>query len=67
MTNFFRDPEPFAALERNIIPKLFENKGADDQLRVWVAGCATGEEAYSMAMLLSEFVADSINDALTRT
>jgi two-component system CheB/CheR fusion protein len=55
VTNFFRDREAFEALERNIIPKLFGDKEADDHVRVWVAGCATGEEAYSLAMLLSEF------------
>jgi two-component system CheB/CheR fusion protein len=54
VTNFFRDCESFEALERGIIRSLFEGKGADDQVRVWVAGCATGEEAYTMAMLLCE-------------
>src|SRR5829696_646611 len=57
VTNFFRDAEAFEALEREIIPKLFEGKTADDQVRVWVAGCATGEEAYSVTMLLSEYAA----------
>jgi two-component system CheB/CheR fusion protein len=61
VTNFFRDSEPFAALEQNIIPKLFENKEKNDYVRVWVAGCATGEEAYSLAMLLSEFTAHMVN------
>jgi len=56
VTNFFRDPEAFTALERNIIPRVFEGKGPKDQVRVWVAGCATGEEAYSIAMLLIEYV-----------
>ncbi|MEA2174017.1 MAG: two-component system, chemotaxis family, CheB/CheR fusion protein [Blastocatellia bacterium] len=56
VTNFFRDPQSFVALEQKIIPRVFENKGAKDKVRVWVAGCATGEEAYSMAMLLSEYV-----------
>ncbi|MCB0195002.1 MAG: chemotaxis protein, partial [Anaerolineae bacterium] len=55
VTNFFRDPESFAVLEKEIIPKLFLNKKAKDQIRVWVAGCATGEEAYSIAMLLNEY------------
>ena len=40
-----------------MIPKLFAEKGEDDQVRVWVAGCATGEEAYSIAMLLAEHAA----------
>jgi two-component system CheB/CheR fusion protein len=54
VTNFFRDAEAFQALEAQVIPKLFEDKSAGDELRVWVAGCATGEEAYSIAMLLRE-------------
>lgn len=53
VTNFFRDGECFAALESHI-PSLFEGKSGSDTVRVWVAGCATGEEAYSMAMLLTE-------------
>ncbi|SFM20659.1 PAS domain S-box protein [Variovorax sp. OV329] len=53
VTNFFRDSECFAALEQQI-PMLFANKGPNDALRVWVAACATGEEAYSIAILLSE-------------
>lgn len=54
VTNFFRDPEVFRALEKDVIPRLFENKGPDDVVRVWVAGCSTGEEAYSIAILLRE-------------
>jgi two-component system, chemotaxis family, CheB/CheR fusion protein len=54
VSSFFRDPEAFAVLERDVIPKIFEGKGANDQVRVWVAGCATGEEAYSIGMLLHE-------------
>ena len=54
VTHFFRDPEAFAVLEHTIVPRLFHNKYAQDQVRVWVAGCATGEEAYSIAMLLAE-------------
>jgi two-component system CheB/CheR fusion protein len=53
VTNFFRDRDAFAALEK-FIPRLFEGKGADHVIRVWVIGCATGEEAYSIAMLLRE-------------
>lgn len=54
VTNFFRDPQAFEALERHIIPKLFEGRRPDETVRVWVPGCATGEEAYSIAMLLKE-------------
>jgi two-component system CheB/CheR fusion protein len=54
VTQFFRDGKAFDALKARVIPKLFENKRADDQIRVWVPGCATGEEAYSIAILLRE-------------
>lgn len=56
VTHFFRDRESFAALEAHI-PQLFGSKSKDDQVRVWVAGCSTGEEAYSIAMLLAEYAA----------
>ncbi|HZZ71092.1 MAG TPA: CheR family methyltransferase [Pirellulales bacterium] len=53
VTNFFRDRAVFSALERHI-PQLFRNKSQADSVRVWVPACATGEEAYSLAMLLLE-------------
>lgn len=56
VTHFFRDRESFAALEAHI-PQLFAGKRSEEELRVWVAGCATGEEAYSIAMLLCEHAA----------
>src|SRR5262249_7272600 len=52
VTNFFRDPGAFETLEKTIVPQLFEGKGASDTVRVWVPGCATGEEVYSLAILL---------------
>lgn len=54
VTRFFRDEAVFGALETDVIPRLFANKGAADRVRVWSVGCATGEEAYSLAMLLLE-------------
>ena len=54
VTNFFRDRDVFERLEREVVPRLFKNKGASDTIRVWSVGCATGEEAYSLAMLLAE-------------
>ncbi|MGI4871175.1 MAG: CheR family methyltransferase [Janthinobacterium lividum] len=54
VTNFFRDKKPFAALEQDVLPTIFNNKKSDSEVRIWVAGCATGEEAYSLAMLLAE-------------
>ena len=54
VSNFFRDPEAFESLEEKVIPTLFKEKPLDEPIRVWVPGCATGEEAYSLAILLRE-------------
>ena len=54
VTSFFRDPEAFKSLEELVIPKLFADKPAGALIRVWVPGCSTGEEAYSIAILLQE-------------
>jgi len=54
VTNFFRDPETFKVIEDQVIPKLFAGKRADTVIRVWSPGCSTGEEAYSLAILLAE-------------
>jgi two-component system, chemotaxis family, CheB/CheR fusion protein len=54
VTHFFRDPEAFAALEAQAIPKILAAKLHGDLVRVWVPGCSTGEEAYSIAILLRE-------------
>jgi two-component system CheB/CheR fusion protein len=58
VTNFFRDSEVFDALRKKIIPKLFAGKVAGRPIRVWVPGCSTGEEAYSIAMLMREHLED---------
>ncbi|MEY2572854.1 MAG: two-component system, chemotaxis family, CheB/CheR fusion protein, partial [Verrucomicrobiota bacterium] len=60
VTHFFRDQESFAALEANI-PQLFAGRRNREPIRVWVAGCASGEEAYSIAMLMSEY-AERLDD-----
>ncbi|MEI6503881.1 MAG: CheR family methyltransferase, partial [Armatimonadota bacterium] len=54
VTNFFRDPEAFQAVEEQVIPKLFVGKPPSAVIRVWSPGCSTGEEAYSLAILLQE-------------
>lgn len=54
VTSFFRDPLAFKALEEKVIPRLFAGKPADGVIRVWSTGCSTGEEAYSLAILLQE-------------
>jgi two-component system, chemotaxis family, CheB/CheR fusion protein len=57
VTRFFRDPEVWQTLASNIIPRLFEDRSPDRQVRVWVPGCSTGEEAYSIAICLLEYLA----------
>ena len=54
VTNFFRDKEAFQALEKFAVPRLLEGKTANDTIRIWVPGCATGEEVYSIAIILRE-------------
>ena len=54
VTSFFRDTDAFKALEEQVIPRLFASKSADAVIRVWAPGCSTGEEAYSIAILLQE-------------
>jgi two-component system, chemotaxis family, CheB/CheR fusion protein len=54
VTRFFRDDEAFEALEHRITPEIVERTAPEEQIRVWVPGCATGQEAYSIAILLHE-------------
>jgi two-component system, chemotaxis family, CheB/CheR fusion protein len=54
VTRFFRDPAAFAALQSTVIPRLLKDRPPDDPLRIWVLGCSTGEEAYSLAIALTE-------------
>lgn len=53
-TRFFRDPEAWKYLENNVLPELIETLKGEEQLRIWVSACATGEEAYSIAILVDE-------------
>ena len=62
VTSFFRDTDAFAALQKNAVPRLFEGKGAADSVRIWVPGCSTGEEVYSIAIILREHM-DSLKVA----
>jgi chemotaxis methyl-accepting protein methylase len=54
VTNFFRDPEAWRQLEQRALPALFASRAAGEGLRAWVAGCSTGEEAYSLAIAFAE-------------
>ncbi|HEY5998134.1 MAG TPA: chemotaxis protein CheB [bacterium] len=59
VTNFFREPEAFAVLQDKVLPLLFKDRAEDAPLRVWVPGCCTGEEAYSIAILFLEHLRKS--------
>jgi two-component system, chemotaxis family, CheB/CheR fusion protein len=54
VTQFFRDPDAFAVIERAVMPLLLQHNEPGSEIRMWIAGCATGEEAYSLAMILFE-------------
>ncbi|MGA9014647.1 MAG: CheR family methyltransferase, partial [Acetobacteraceae bacterium] len=62
VTSFFRDPQVFDHLEDKIIPELVRNQAQDRPLRIWIAGCSTGEETYSLAMLFREQIAAAERD-----
>ncbi|XHR97394.1 CheR family methyltransferase [Mucilaginibacter sp. UC70_90] len=55
VTSFFRDPEAFKIIEEKVIPEIIK-KNQTEVLKIWVAGCATGEEAYSLAILIKEYL-----------
>src|SRR5689334_2526579 len=54
VTSFFRDPQSWDFLQREVVPRLLQQKSNGEQIRIWSAGCASGEEAYTIAMLLAE-------------
>ncbi len=56
VTSFFREPARFEALKTAVFPAIVQNRGARDNVRIWVAGCSTGEEVYSLAITLLEFL-----------
>jgi len=58
-TQFFRDPEAWTFIENQVLPSMIENLPPQRELRIWVAGCATGEEAYTIAMLVDEAITKS--------
>ncbi|WP_165940144.1 chemotaxis protein CheB [Dyadobacter psychrotolerans] len=62
VTSFFRDPNTFDALRETVFPVLFKNKAANEPVRIWIAGCSTGQEAFTMAICLSEFLNSKLPD-----
>jgi len=63
ITSFFRDPEAWTYLVDEVIPRIVERRGEDETIRVWSVGCASGEEAYTLALLFAE--AMGLDDAVT--
>ncbi|MEP1079643.1 ATP-binding protein [Leptolyngbya sp. PL-A3] len=61
VTSFFRDPKAFDLLKERVFPAITQNKPADAPIRIWVAGCSTGEEVYSIAICLLEFLSNHAN------
>lgn len=60
VTRFFRDPEVFGVLKSDILPKIFLNRDASQPVRIWVAGCSSGEEVYSVAITVLEFMSGEL-------
>ena len=61
VTSFFRDPTTFDVLCKTVFPQMLKDKSAGNPLRIWIAGCSSGQEAYSMAICLLEFLGDKIS------
>jgi two-component system CheB/CheR fusion protein len=61
VTGFFRDPPAFAALKKKVFPRMLRQKPSGSPIRVWVPGCSTGEEVYSVAICLHEFLGKNVN------
>ncbi|MEZ4883632.1 MAG: CheR family methyltransferase [Chitinophagales bacterium] len=59
VTRFFRNPEAFEILQERIIPEIVKNKNSYETIRIWIAACSTGEEAYSIAMLMMEYMVEN--------
>ncbi len=59
VTAFFREPATFDALRDRVFPVLASNRAADDPIRIWIPGCSTGEEAYSVAIAMTEFLSQA--------
>src|SRR5262249_49603221 len=59
VTGFFREPATFEALKKRVFPALLDQRPADSAVRVWVPGCSTGEDAYSIAICLLEYMREN--------
>jgi len=63
VTSFFRDPLTFGILCETVFPEMIKNKSAGHPLRIWIAGCSTGQEVYSIAMCILEYANDHISNS----
>ena len=66
VTSFFRDKEAFDSIQSNILPNILKRLAPGEELKMWVAGCATGEEAYSIAILIHEQLTDNFKDTVVK-
>lgn len=66
VTSFFRDKEAFDIIKNKVLPNILENLNLNEELKVWVAGCATGEEAYSLAILIAEQLKGRLADTVVK-
>ncbi|MFV5690308.1 chemotaxis protein CheB [Flavobacterium sp. ZT3R25] len=66
VTSFFRDTEAFEFVQNTVLPRILENLSPNDEIKLWIAGCATGEEAYSMAILLKELLTGKFKDTIVK-
>ncbi len=62
VTSFFRDPKTFETLCEDIFPEIIKGKSFNNSLRIWIAGCSTGQEAYTIAMCLHEYLSDPVSN-----
>jgi two-component system CheB/CheR fusion protein len=66
VTSFFRDPEAFDFIQKKVIPDILERLNPGDELKMWIAGCATGEEVYSLAILVAEQLKGKHKDTIVK-
>lgn len=66
VTSFFRDKEAYEELKKNVFPQLLESLAPNDEIKIWVAGCATGEEAYSLAIVLKDMLIGKYKDRIVK-
>ncbi len=66
VTSFFRDADGFEVIQKTVLPQLLENLEPHDEIKLWIAGCATGEEAYSVAILLKELLKGKFRDTIVK-